>query len=79
MAIRKRIPFRIFWSALMTLTYIGIAYLAIFTPAIIRYNDANDPTDDQHFLIRMLFGIMVFVYGIARGYRTYKQLRADLF
>ncbi|GHT82654.1 hypothetical protein FACS189467_8030 [Bacteroidia bacterium] len=58
----------------MALTYVGIAYLAVFTPVLIRYNETNDSATDQHLLVRWLFGITVFVYGLVRGHRTYKQL-----
>jgi hypothetical protein len=69
----RKIPFRIIWGGLMSLVYIGIAYLAVFTPVLIRYNDTNDPANDQHLVVRLLFGIVVLFYGLVRGYRIYKQ------
>jgi hypothetical protein len=77
MPIQRKIPFRIVWGGLMTLAYIGIAYLALFTPVLIPYNDTNDSATDQHLLMRCLFGVVVFVYGLVRGYRTYRQLKMD--
>jgi uncharacterized membrane protein HdeD (DUF308 family) len=65
--------FRLIWSVFMSLAYVGIAYLILFTPALIRYNETNDKGNDKNLLIRIIFGVIMLCYGIMRGYRTYKS------
>lgn len=67
--------FRIVWGAFMTLAYIGIAYLVLFTPILIRYNATNDPQYDNNKIVRIIFGVVLLLYGIVRGYRTWKTGR----
>lgn len=74
---KQRFSFKWFWGALMTFAYMGIAYLAVFTPVLIRYNDDNDPSNDQHLVLRWIFGLVVFAYGLLRGYRTLKNLKTQ--
>lgn len=57
----------------MSLAYVGIAYLVLFTPMLIRYNETNDKENDKNLLIRIIFGVIMLAYGIIRGYRTYKS------
>lgn len=57
----------------MVFAYIGIAYLVVFTPVLIRYNDTNnDSSNDQNLIIRLALGATLFIYGIFRGYRLWK-------
>jgi cytochrome c oxidase assembly factor CtaG len=65
--------FRLIWGALMSLAYIGIAYLVLFTPMLIRYNENNDRGNDKNLLIRIALGVIMLAYGVMRGYRTYKS------
>ena len=69
----KNVPFRIIWGVFMAVAYIGIAYLVVFTPLLIRYNAANDPGYDQYKIIRIIFGTVLLIYGIYRGYRIWKN------
>lgn len=62
----------------MSLAYVGIAYLVLFTPVLIRYNEANDRTNDKNLLWRILFGVIMLAYGAMRGYRTYKSATGSL-
>ena len=71
----RKISFRIVWGILMALAYIGIAYLVFFTPVLIPYNETNDPSNDTHLVIRLLFGSVVFVYGLVRGYKIFRQVK----
>lgn len=65
--------FRFVWSICMIVVYIGIAYLVVFTPVLIRYNSMdNSPAHDENFLARIALGIVLFAYGIFRGYRIWK-------
>ncbi len=65
--------FQFIWGILMVIAYIGIAYLVVFTPLLIRYNGIdNSPSNDQNFIIRIVLGIVLFVYGLFRGYRMWK-------
>lgn len=57
----------------MSLAYIGIAYLVLCTPMLIRYNETNDRGNDENLLIRIIFGVIMLAYGAIRGYRTYKS------
>ncbi|MDR0687548.1 MAG: hypothetical protein LBF55_02545 [Prevotellaceae bacterium] len=70
--------FRLIWGAFMSLAYVGIAYLVLFTPMLIRYNEYNDKGSDQNLLIRIIFGVIMLAYGIARGYRTYKSAAGSI-
>jgi hypothetical protein len=62
----------------MSLAYVGIAYLVLFTPVLIRYNEANDKANDKNLLIRAIFGVIMLAYGIMRGYRTYKSASGSI-
>lgn len=57
----------------MSLAYVGIAYLVLFTPVLIRYNENNDKENDKNLLIRIIFGVIMLAYGAMRGYRVYKS------
>lgn len=70
---KKKPSFRLIWGVFMSLAYVGIAYLVFFTPVLIRYNEANDRENDKNLLIRIIFGVIMLAYGLARGYRTYKS------
>lgn len=65
--------FKLVWGILMVIAYIGIAYLVVFTPVLIRYNDTTNTSDNDHnFVIRIILGIVLFAYGIFRGYRIWR-------
>ncbi|MDR1342832.1 MAG: hypothetical protein LBK18_06215 [Prevotellaceae bacterium] len=65
--------FRLIWGVFMSLAYVGIAYLVLFTPVLIRYNENNDKENDKNLLIRIIFGVIMLAYGVMRGYRVYKS------
>jgi len=65
---------RLVWGIVMTITYIGISYLVVFTPVLIRYNRTNNsPSNDENFVFRIILGVVLFVYGMFRGYRIWKM------
>ncbi|MFR9166484.1 MAG: hypothetical protein ACLVKO_09820 [Dysgonomonas sp.] len=65
--------FQLVWGILMVVAYIGIAYLVVFTPVLIRYNDTtNTSSNDENFVVRIVLGVVLFVYGVFRGYRMWK-------
>jgi len=64
--------FKLIWGIVMVFVYLGISYLVVFTPVLIRYNEYNDPGNDQNFVIRIILGIILLVYGVFRGYRIWK-------
>lgn len=69
----KKINFRFIWATFMVFAYVGISYLVVFTPILIRYNDSNSTSaKDENFLMRILLGLVLFIYGIFRGYRLWK-------
>lgn len=69
----KKTNFRLIWGIIMVIAYLGIAYLVVFTPVLIRYNsDANTSANDENFIVRITLGIILFVYGLFRGYRIWK-------
>lgn len=73
---KNMLSFKLLWSALMVVAYLGISYLVMFTPLLIRYNSTNNnPADDQNKLVRIILAIVLFVYGILRGYRLWKSLK----
>ena len=67
--------FRFIWGVFMAIAYIGIAYLVTFTPLLIRYNAAGgtNPANDENFIVRIVLGVVLFAYGIFRGYRIWKM------
>ena len=69
----NKISFKLIWGILMAATYIGISYLVVFTPMLIRYNSQdNRPSNDENFVFRIILGVVLFVYGLFRGYRIWK-------
>ncbi|GAB6012341.1 hypothetical protein [Viscerimonas tarda] len=66
--------FRFIWGAFMAVAYIGIAYLVVFTPVLIRYNaNDNKSANDEYFIVRIILGLVLFAYGLFRGYRIWKM------
>lgn len=69
----NKFNFRFIWAVFMVLAYVGVSYLVLFTPVLIRYNaETNTSANDQNLVIRIILGIVLFVYGIFRGYRLWK-------
>ncbi|NDW17949.1 hypothetical protein D0T53_03330 [Dysgonomonas sp. 216] len=69
----SKISFKLIWGILMVIAYLGIAYLVVFTPMLIRYNARdNQPTNDENFVLRIVLGIILLAYGLFRGYRIWK-------
>ena len=68
--------FRLIWGVLMALAYVGIAYLVVFTPLLIPYNSHNNKaSSDEYFIVRIALGVVLFAYGIFRGYRLWKMVK----
>lgn len=67
--------FRMVWSLAMTIVYLGISYLVLFTPVMLRYNQHNDPSDDRNMIPRLVLGLSLFFYAVFRGYRVWKEKR----
>lgn len=66
------------WGFFMSLAYVGIACMVLFTPLLIRYNETNDQSNDKNLLIRIIFGVIMLLYGVIRGYRTYKSATSSI-
>lgn len=66
--------FKLIWSIVMSLVYLGIAYLVVFTPVLIPYSlrGHNTSANDENFFIRIFLGVILLIYGIYRGYRVIK-------
>lgn len=65
--------FKFAWGVLMVIAYLGIAYLVVFTPVLIRYNtDTNTSANDENFVTRIILGVVLLAYGLFRGYRIWK-------
>lgn len=65
--------FRFIWGVFMVIVYLGVAYLVVFTPLLIRYNARdNNPENDEYFIVRIALGLLLFIYGLFRGYRMWK-------
>ncbi len=72
------VSFRGVWSLFMTFAYVGIAYLVVFTPMLLRYNAYNDPSmRDENATLRIILGIIFLIYGIMRGYSCWIRYKAD--
>jgi len=69
----NKISFKFVWGILMVIAYLGISYLVVFTPVLIRYNARdNNPSNDENFIFRIILGIVLLAYGLFRGYRIWK-------
>jgi len=65
--------FKFAWGIFMVIAYLGIAYLVVFTPVLIAYNKTtNLPDNDENFVVRIILGIILLVYGLFRGYRIWR-------
>lgn len=65
--------FKFAWGIFMVIAYLGIAYLVVFTPVLIRYNaTTNTSENDENIVVRIVLGIILLVYGLFRGYRIWK-------
>lgn len=63
-----------FWSLFMSLAYMAIGCLVIFTPYLLPYNfQDNLPENDQFKIVRYILGIAMFLYGFYRGFKTIKS------
>lgn len=65
--------FKLLWGAVMSVIYVGIAYLVVFTPVLIPYSVGKLSTEDDFFIVRIFLGIVLFAYGLFRGYRVFKS------
>jgi len=67
--------FKFAFGIFMVIAYLGIAYLVVFTPVLIRYNSDdiyNTSNNDENFVARIILGTVLLIYGIFRGYRMWK-------
>lgn len=56
---------RVFWGIFMTIAYIGIAYMLVFTTLFENIDHS----------VRVFLAVILFLYGIFRGYRTIRSLK----
>ena len=59
----QKINPKLIWGIFMTVIYLGMAVLLIFSNLFINIDK----------IYRILFGVALFLYGIARGYRVWKM------
>lgn len=57
--------FAMLFGAMMVVVYLGMSYLLLCTPRFAQLISYD--------WIRYMMGAVFFVYGISRGYRTYKS------
>ena len=70
----SKMTIKLIWGIVMVIAYLGISYLVVFTPVLIRYNSTNNsPSNDENFIFRIILGIILFVYGLFRGYRIWRM------
>lgn len=70
---KENSSFKFAWGIFMVIAYVGIAYLVVFTPVLIRYNaEANTSDNDENFVARIILGVVLLAYGLFRGYRIWK-------
>lgn len=61
---RNKPSFKFIWGIVMVFFYLCISVLMIFTPVF----------DSVSLFLRIIMGILFFVYGLFRGYRMWKDL-----
>lgn len=61
---QSKSPIRKIYGIFMVIFYLCVSILMVFTPIF----------DSVHIAIRIIMGILFFVYGIFRGYRMWKDL-----
>ena len=63
-------------SVFMSLVYMALAYLVMFTQLLMPYNAARDIEEgDDYKLLRILLAIALSLYSLFRGYRAYRELK----
>ena len=60
---KQKINPKIIWGIFMTAIYMGMAVLLIFSDLFINIDK----------IYRIMIGVALFLYGIARGYRVWKM------
>lgn len=55
---------RFIWGIVMVLFYLCMSILFALTPIF----------DNIHFILRIIMGALLFVYGLFRGYRMWKGM-----
>jgi hypothetical protein len=72
----NKITFKSIWGLIMSIIYLGIAYLVVFTPRLLPYNfRENSKANDDFEVVRILLGFALCLYGIYRGYQSIKQMK----
>jgi len=62
----KNLNFKIIWGAFMSLLFLGMAVLTVFT----NYFSAMSMT------LRIIFGIVFLIFSIYRAYQIWNELRS---
>ncbi len=63
---------------LISLCYFGLGFIVIFWNIVSPENLHLRKFDEMPFSYRLVFGIAIFVYGIFRIWRAYRNYQADL-
>ena len=72
----NKFSFKQIWSLVMAVIYFAIAYFVIFTPNLLPYNfQDNLKENDQFKIVRVFLGIAMFVYGVFRAYKVFKNIK----
>lgn len=73
-SMNNKFSFKTIWSILMTIVYVAMAGVILFTPYLLKYNfRENDPDTDDFLIPRIVLGIGILAYGLFRGYRVFKD------
>ncbi|MDH6308349.1 cytochrome c biogenesis protein CcdA [Dysgonomonas sp. PFB1-18] len=57
-------PVRMIYGIFMVFFYLCISVLLVFTPVF----------DNVHMILRIIMGVLFFIYGLFRGYRMWKNI-----
>lgn len=61
---KNKSPYKLIYGIFMVFFYLAISIMLVFTPIF----------ENVNIIVRIIMGILFFVYGLFRGYRMWKQL-----
>ncbi len=64
---QKKNNMRLIWGIIIVSIYLIIAFIFVFAP--------NSIFKDNTWVIRIAMGILLFLYGLFRGYRLWKDMK----
>lgn len=64
---QKKNNLKLVWGIIVVFIYLIIAFVFVFAP--------NSIFKENTLLIRVAMGVLLFLYGLFRGYRLWKEMK----